>query len=420
MLDPISCLLVEVLCAVLVPLVYTRCLHARLDRSAGALSCHGVLAVGMVIPMLFGWQKLVAESWGLANFVLLDEVVLMLPGLVSYALINYLVLKSRLHNSPDFEDSSTEQPSIESILSTQLKLDLVAVLLPAITLIAVGDFLRQVNWSEGQAMLALLTGLLVLLCVFPFIFSRVMGLEPITDPEALARLTRICAKLGVKKIKLMRWDNDNLAANAFLLGVFPWGRRLVVTEQLIKDFDQSLDSIVGHEVAHLNRAHLWWRALSVGAPLIVMATAIVAGVWTFPKQPLDLAGFSLPVSILVVPVYLLYVFLTLAILAPLMEHEADLVSDELSRKSGRLPGHQDQQELGPTPMAFALQSLGHSLGGQFTTRTWLHPSLLDRIVLVNRAAFDPTIPNRVYGKLRLVKAMILILNLLLLGFLFLA
>ncbi|MDX1816825.1 MAG: M48 family metalloprotease [Marinobacter sp.] len=150
----------------------------------------------------------------------------------------------------------------------------IAIVLSAIIWLAllVGTF--------GILLVYLLLGYLFFLFAHSAFISHLKGsgvrISPEQYPDLYDRLSRCCEKVGVSKVPeayLLRTDFFNALATKFL------GRHFVVlfTDVIdaLEDQPGAVDFYIGHELGHIHRKHLSWRAFVMpGSLLPVLGPAL--------------------------------------------------------------------------------------------------------------------------------------------------
>ncbi len=95
--------------------------------------------------------------------------------------------------------------------------------------------------------------------------------------DRVDRVTHLADGLGVGPPRLVMLEPDAFdGANALVAGT---GRRVTVgvSQSLLDGSDELFDHVVGHELAHLRRRHVWWTALVAGLSLatVIVGSALV-------------------------------------------------------------------------------------------------------------------------------------------------
>jgi STE24 endopeptidase len=153
----------------------------------------------------------------------------------------------------------------------------VTVIVLAILLLLAKRFAR--NWWIGAA-----TALLVLGVVLQFVLPYVSryGTHPIRAPKlaAAAKQLEVREHAGRPAVRVQKVSDQTTAANAYAIGIGPSSSVFIWDTMLDGRFTpKEVHFVIGHELAHLARLHLWkgiaWGVL-IGVPLLA-AMAFVTG-----------------------------------------------------------------------------------------------------------------------------------------------
>jgi Zn-dependent protease with chaperone function len=151
------------------------------------------------------------------------------------------------------------------------------VIVLAILLLLAKRFAR--HWWVGASMI--LVGL-ALLAQFVLPYVNRYGTHPIRSPKLAAAVEQLDARehAGDPVIRVQPVSDQTTAANAYAIGIGPSSSVFIWDTMLDGRFTaREVRFVVGHELAHLARLHLWkgiaWGAL-IGIPLLA-AVALVTG-----------------------------------------------------------------------------------------------------------------------------------------------
>lgn len=217
----------------------------------------------------------------------------------------------------------------------------------------------------------------VLLILFaPFLFEVILSSKRLPAGVLKDRFNQLCQKSGLRDISLRIWQTGTRpVGNAMMTGLFPFQRRVFITDVLIQNMSEDeLDAVIAHELAHARRYHLWLFitvTLSVAFWLLIALDSIENPLW--------------PSLIAIVSFYFLF-----RIVSHHMEHEADLFSENLTQKKGAI--------------AQALLQLRRG-GRHFKEKgSWRHPSIIDRIQVLHRYQEDIDFRQRFDKKSQRIRA----------------
>jgi STE24 endopeptidase len=151
------------------------------------------------------------------------------------------------------------------------------VIVLAIVLLLAKRFAR--NWWIAAATILLGLGLLL---QFLLPYANRIGTHPIGSPQLAAAVVRLKARehAGDPAVRVQPVSGQTTAANAYAIGIGPSSSVFIWNTMLDGRFtSREVRFVVGHELAHLARLHLWkgiaWGGL-IGIPLLA-AVALVTG-----------------------------------------------------------------------------------------------------------------------------------------------
>ncbi len=194
------------------------------------------------------------------------------------------------------------------------------VIVLAIVLLLAARFAR--NWWIGAAVILLALGVLQQFAV-PYAIR--IGTHPIRSPQLAAAVQRLerHEHSGHPAIRIQQVHDKTTAANAFAVGLGPSSSVFIWDTMLDGRFTpREVQFVVGHELGHIARLHLWkgiaWGAL-IGIPLLA-AIAFVTGRRGGLRDPANV-----PLAILTLTVLLLAAKPLTNLVSRRYEAEADWV-----------------------------------------------------------------------------------------------
>jgi len=151
------------------------------------------------------------------------------------------------------------------------------VIVLAIVLLLAKRFAR--NWWISAAVILLALGAMQ---QFAAPYAMRIGTHPIRSPRLAAAVSRLESRehAGHPAVRVQQVHDQTTAANAFAVGIGPSSSVFIWDTMLNGRFTpREVRFVLGHELAHLARTHLWkgiaWGAL-IGIPLLA-AIALVTG-----------------------------------------------------------------------------------------------------------------------------------------------
>jgi STE24 endopeptidase len=194
------------------------------------------------------------------------------------------------------------------------------VIVLAIVLLLAKRFAR--NWWIGAASILLALAVVQQLAV-PY--ATRIGTHPISSSQLAAAVERLEARehAGHPAVRIQQVHDQTTAANAFAIGIGP-SSSVFIWDTLVdgRFTPREVRFVVGHELAHIARLHLWkgiaWGAL-VGVPLLA-AIALVTGRRGGLREP-----GNVPLALLTLTVLLLALTPFTNVVSRRYEAEADWV-----------------------------------------------------------------------------------------------
>ena len=371
-------------------------------------SCHTAvwLAASVVTIYVFRWHDVVRVEWGLDRFVLVDEILILMPVLLSLIaswLVFYdlnsadesasLPIENRASDEKIAPMQMREQPGTwllsakrREFVSIRFRLYVLVLIVPLLLAVAVNDSITMLfQLSPVIAVSCLVFGGLAMLALLPTLAGLPWKLaSPSDDLNAIVRQELVGFNLNGLRVR--QWNTGNQIINAAAVGMLPRFRQLWISDRLITLFPEGeLKAIVHHEVAHLQLSH---TAIRCGLMLLPVVVVSIVG-WLRWGDPVavgaiaDCMGASVfEVAVVMSAMYMLYAAVTLRIVSHASEFEADLlaccVPVEQQAKLGarnrlRLCQQRWEEMLG------AIERLAVCMPSQVDKKSVLHPSLRARM-----------------------------------------
>ncbi len=229
--------------------------------------------------------------------------------------------------------------------------------------------LSRVDGSEqgllGTVLCTITTSAIVTILI-PHLFTRLIGAGPIEEPIALA-VERTWRMGSTNVPRVLHWPTGCRMANAAVVGLFGYGRKLLLTDALLQRLtDRELSMVVLHELAHCVRLHAWIRMVPtlLAVTLLLVAMNLLAGLW---------------LSLSCVAILGLFVACLIAT-CWWTEFDADRCAIEFAVRSGNDLG---RDTLLPVYASELCQALSKIYGSRNMERSsWMHPSCSQRIAAI--------------------------------------
>ncbi|HMO15796.1 MAG TPA: M48 family metalloprotease [Pirellulaceae bacterium] len=356
--------------------------------------------LGCVFLLLSGWHLQVRDNWEMPLAVFTRELVIVGP--LTYSLWSIHHHFSWFRNVADPNLDASDRPSLK-VINKILGLAVLATLLFVLL-----ECISKPNHSNQTGWIWMIGTLFLLLENFPVIVSKWLRLKPYANTSLENALQLICESERTRVPQVLLWKTDGTIVNALMLGLFPWNRRLILTDGLLDSMDDNqLRAILRHEIAHVKHGHVFWRLFVVSAPLVPIFAFNHLTARGLSQSSMGFAHHlnTNEIMWLVVLFYFIYVYFFFGWQARLMEHEADLFAFGFGRPN------LDQQSSYRGNQAHtieALRSLAREYPQMFAANRWLYPSLADRITLLQRVGTHPNLSDRVRHQLLWARCVILV------------
>ncbi len=359
------------------------------------------LTTVVIAIYLLGWPQVVRYNWQLNDAIVIRDLLVLapvwLPLLCSWAAF-YEVEKAAARD--DGRRHALPRPSRAAYVWLRARHYLGLCLLPVLILLAVQDLLAwwQPAWQEGEyAWLVYLVPLAGVTLVFPQLLSRIWQTTPLPAGPLRGRLEQLATRLRVGVSQFRIWQTDGQLLNAAVTGFLPALRCVFLTDGLLHRLrDDEVEAIVAHELGHVRRRHLWLRLLLLALPIWILGNlqAWAPEVGDHCSRTLVAwCGSETLVNALLVPALTLtYIVLALGRYSRLLEHDADLCVYEDGRAA---------------TFCTTLDRLSYLSNDARQRRTWLHPSTISRIHLLQRAMRDPHLADRFRRRVRCYNSLLL-------------
>ncbi len=355
---------------------------------------HGLVwaVASVAVYTVMGWPNLAANTFQLQPLAVICEVTLLAPLLSSMILSWFLFYEIQAVVHMPEEPWAPRVGKRLAYVGFRVRMVLMTVAVP---LLLVMVAVRYTWWMEqlttGQTVAAASVISLAVMCVCPWVVTRLWKTGRIDDPQLDQKLMAICnrAKIGVRQIKI--WKTGYQMANAAVTGLLPGTRVILISDLLLKQFEpEEVEAIVRHEAGHVRLKHLPLKMMFIVVPMLVLLIdrASASGVNSRLAEMLSASGGALAgehAAHLIAMGFAFYLLVVLRWLSHKMEFEADLFAATDLGDAGS--DHCVDQTRA------ALWRLAVLAPEQFKKRTLMHPSIRDRILFIEKIADDPSLAD---------------------------
>ena len=314
-------------------------LRRRYALGVRLLTVVSLVVYGWIIHGV-GWSRVVRSNWGLGDWVLLDDLMVLLPYLL-IQLLNWWGL---------FFAERSLQIRVESGPAARLGRYLMlrsrqsfGLILPVILLFVIRrDILARIwpSWNDSlwaePAEIAVL-GSLVLMAS-PLFVRLAWPTRSLPAGALRRRLERVAHRVGFRFTDILVWDTGGLMLNACVTGVLPGFRYVLLTDALIESMSPlEVAAVFGHEIGHVAHRHLLYFGFffvgSLGV-LTLLADGVSAGAavlaqsaWFGAGSPL--LGRGTVEAVVLLTLLGLYFWLVFGHLSRRFERQADVFGSKV-------------------------------------------------------------------------------------------
>lgn len=357
--------------------------------------CHSAVWLTASLALIWAvrWQDVVRGNWNLDRIPLLDEAFILAPvvfSLVASWAIFYEIQKSIDPNKRKLFDIGDLRSRI-GFVSIRFRIYFLMVLIPVSVAVLARDLAPWTNLlSPTEAIIAFTVAGFAIMAGFPFLLLLIWRNRKFDDLELRSELITTCRqhRLFVHDVRI--WKTGNRIVNALVAGTIPRFRIILLSDLLVSLFPKNeLFAVVRHEAGHLRLWHLPIRIGFIALPLVALTTDEQNPLGLVNQLDEFFAQLGLPVGSgvgLIAIAYLGYLFFSLTWLSHKMEFEADIYSCQTySHDQGCLV----TDPVLARDMSDALLRLATITPSQFERPTILHPSIQERIHLIQEIQISP-------------------------------
>ncbi len=374
------------------------CRTALLKRFARFKTMHLVVWAVASGAILYGleWARLVRGNWDLAGSFLIDEALILMPVvtplLFSWAAF-YEVDRTLGQSQVAAGGTAARLPSCLRYVLTHVRHHLGLLLVPLFIVIAYQDaavWLIPQLAGEDLPILAYLPLLAAMIVLLPCLLRLVWPTEPLPAGELRDRLTRVSQTLRVDVRDILVWKTNGMITNAAVTGFLPRLRYVFLSDGLLARFNEEhVAAIYAHELGHVRHRHLLLRVLTAILPLAAWMAFCVTFPKAMPTFDEQFSGLGLSIEaispLLMLALMAIYAKTVMARFSRLLEHEADLAACHDVNFGGQVT------EAATERFIESLVHLTYLSGQDPRRRTWLHPSVQDRIDFLRLATAEPQV-----------------------------
>lgn len=410
------------------------------------------LAVYAAVLKWLGWGAIVQDLWGLEDWLLVDELLILAPYLMTETLslvAGYKVERTIRLGLAALGHEVRTVWTLPQYLNFQLRNQLGIWLSTALVVTAVKDIAAWIvpDWDQSAttALAAMLATSLSVLALSPLIIRFVWQATPLPAGPLRQQLEAVARRLGFRCSNILVWHTSGGVANAAITGIVPQLRYVLLSDALLEQLSAAqVQAVFGHEVGHVRHHHIsYYFGFVLGSVLLASLLtqpaawaihAIVSeGLWDWLLWLWE----YVPLEIWLLGPYFVVVF---GILSQCFERQADLfgsrtasllttppvVSEANSdpgdaaeavnapkaptiergtQRAGRVP----VQPQGVEVFIDALEKVAVLNGIGRKWWSWRHGSIASRIAFLNRVAQHPQLADQFDRRVRLLRCGVAVL-----------
>ncbi|KPJ63237.1 MAG: hypothetical protein AMS15_01135 [Planctomycetes bacterium DG_23] len=368
------------------PLLDARRLTGRLLRF---LLFYRGLLLGLYAFEIYGlkWSYLVNEYWGLKNWVLLDEILILSPFLLK-------MMISFVASFPVDRLLRGSAWGLKEYISFQVRTVLLVVLLPLLILLSVYDLLSIIASSPGSqsiaAPLAWVVIPFVVICIYlfaPLALKSLWRAKALPEGPLRVRLEETARRVNFGYAGLLIWPTfGGHILTACVAGLLSRFRYVLFTDDLLASLSpEEVEAVLAHEMGHIKKHHFRFYLLFAGVFIILLLLLDVF--LSFLTDFLSMGNkITEAVALAVLGVaFLFYWGLLFGYISRRLERQADLYGANVA---------------GSAALVSALEKLAFFSGRTTRHFSWRHFSIGQRIDFLNRAQEDPEVEHKFLRHLR--------------------
>ena len=376
------------------------------------------------------WPAVVRVTWGLEWWVLVDDLLVLLPFALSLLLVwlAYFrvdeVLRSRL------ETAVVHPPHWKSRwyhLDFHLRHHLGVVLGPLLAMVTVRDVVavafRESGFRSAAELVGEVVGLVAILVFAPVLLRLLWRAEPLPAGPLRERLQQLGQRLQFNPSEILVWNTHGAVINAAVAGILPWPRYVLLSDGLLSHLSaDEVEAVFGHEAGHVRHHHLWFFiAFLLGATSFLVLTMTAAGqlVTRLMGDGAAVQLFSLARGLAVPFVCLgMYFGIFFGFLSRRFERQADIFGcravscGQADCPANHLPHEPTSRELPLCPAGIqvfvqALEKIATLNGSMRDARSWRHFSIAKRVEFLERLATQPQLERSFQRVVVLLKVLVI-------------
>jgi Zn-dependent protease with chaperone function len=267
----------------------------RLDRLGTILK--NLLLASYALDLAGGCLNWIRASIG--DWILLDELLVLLPTLVTQLLLwrLYYPVDRKLREAMAFAAIDSDEPVTPVWTLRQYMLAQVrhSLLIPGVPLLILLGWTEALNLAPERWMtlpngFELYSWLSLGGTFAVFLFTPVM-IRWLWDTQALpgsplrSKLLNLCKQYRVGVREILYWKTFGGMANGAVIGFVSPMRYILLTDVLLSQMGPtSIEAVMAHEIAHIRKKHMFWMIAGAGAMMVLLQLFFGIGLWYLGTQ----------------------------------------------------------------------------------------------------------------------------------------
>jgi Zn-dependent protease with chaperone function len=215
--------------------------------------------------------------------------------------------------------------------------------------------------------------------IYPSLASSIWRTMPLPSADLQAKMFREADSRRLARIPVRAWLTNQQVINGVVIGLFPWNRKVLLTDGLLQQFDErEVMAIFRHELGHVAGGHMWIRMLILVAPVLLfcLVFAIQGSLGPDGHLPETISNWcSLALA-------LMLVFLFWLMIASPVFRRCEILADRFAVQDERgIPSEELADDY-----CSAMLKMAALNPHQWERGTIMHPSLRSRVEAVYRHA----------------------------------
>jgi Zn-dependent protease with chaperone function len=196
----------------------------------------------------------VFEEWGIGlQLWLIFGIIVFLPAYMALILPGYLWIE---HSYYRLEKKVRETTWSFKTYSLQITRSFMLAVLPITVWSMALPFIPD---NDTAFYLSFCFFLLTIFTIAPTLISFFYRTAELTDQDLAEMIARLCDRAGMRRCAVsVLFLSGGKVVNAMISGIFPYFRRIFLTDRLISELtSDELEAVLAHEIGHIQKRHLW-------------------------------------------------------------------------------------------------------------------------------------------------------------------